>query len=90
MIIYIISTARLSKVRDRPLIIGRGGGGYKTVGGGGQVKVHPQKKGGGSFGHAERGGGTRSLRIMHPIQNSYGKSMKFGTVVPCTMYNRLL
>ena len=30
------------------------------------------------------------LRIMHPIQNSYGKSMKFGAVVHCTMYNRII
>ena len=37
--------------------MGRGGGGYKT-GGGGHVKFYPYEKGGGSCSHAEGGAQT--------------------------------
>ena len=30
------------------------------------------------------------LRIMHTIVNNYGKSMNFCTVVPCSMYNKII
>ena len=35
--------------RDWSLITGRGGGGYKMVGGGGHVKFHPNEWGGGAI-----------------------------------------
>ena len=45
-------------------MMGRGGGGYKTEGGG-QVKFYPYKKGGGrkSCSHAERGG-TQTFEVV--------------------------
>ena len=50
-------------LRDWLLITGRGWRGYKTGGGGGQVKFYPYKKGGGgSFSHAE-GGSQKVLRL---------------------------
>ena len=53
-------------IRDWSLITGRGGGDYKTGGGGGHVKFYPYEKGGGggkSFSHAE-GGGTKSFGVV--------------------------
>ena len=48
-------------IRDWSLIRGRGGG-YKTGGGGGQVRFYPYKKGGGGgkgFSHLEGGGAQK-------------------------------
>ena len=52
------SSSPAARVRDWSLIKERGrGGGYKTGGGGGQVKFYPYEKGGGGecFSHAEGG-----------------------------------
>ena len=53
---------------DWSLVMGRGGGGYKTAGWGASEVLPLQKGGGGIFSHAEGGGGTKGFEIVLRIE----------------------